>query len=225
MLIRIIGRSVPTDEMSQYLELLDWRRRVAMLYGEVRARPHSDATAAWFRDRRDRLFREHPQSPIPAHTRDSFRSLGYWPWNAAGRVEARFRPALEDAVGSDAASINAGEARLHSIGTAEFELFDVPCELRVLWLEAYGGGVFIPFRDATSGAESYGGGRYLVDSVKGADLGSSYDQDVITLDFNYAYHPSCAYDPIWPCPLAPPENRLPMPVRLGERLTMDARPL
>ena len=171
-------------------------------------RPHSGATAAWFRNQRDRLFREHPQSPIPADKRESFRSLSYWSWDAVGRVVARFHPAFEEATSPNAASIDSGEARLLSIGTAVFQLFGVSCELRVLWLDAYGGGVFIPFRDATSGTESYGGGRYLIDSVKGADLGSSYERDAITLDFNYAYHPSCAYDPIWACPLAPRENRL-----------------
>ncbi len=100
-------------------------------------------------------------------------------------------------------SIN-GEARLHPIGTVAFQLFDTACQLQVLWLDAYGGGIFIPFRDATCGSETYGGGRYLLDSVKGAELGSSFESETLTLDFNYAYHPSCAYDPIWPCPLAPP---------------------
>jgi uncharacterized protein len=208
--------------MTQYLELLDWRRRVAALYLELRTRPNSDATAAWFRDQRDGLFREHPQSPIPADARESFRSLSYWPWDPLGRVEADFQPSR--ASGTDAASgpTYNGEARLLTIGVAHFQLFGQPCELRVLWVDAYGGGVLIPFRDATSGTESYGGGRYLIDSVKGAELGSSYESGAITLDFNYAYHPSCAYDPIWPCPLAPPENRLPMPVRLGERLMTEA---
>jgi len=100
-----------------------------------------------------------------------------------------------------------------------FPLVDTACQLQVLWLDAYGGGIFIPFRDATCGSETYGGGRYLLDSVKGAELGSSFESETVTLDFNYAYYPSCAYDPIWPCPLAPPENRLQIAVRLGERLT------
>jgi uncharacterized protein (DUF1684 family) len=204
--------------MSQYLELLDWRRLVALLYAEVRSRPHSQQTADWFRDQRNRLFRDHPQSPIPANARSGFRSLSYWDWDPLGRVEAEFRPIeIADSEPSRTAEAN-GEARLTPIGTVSFQLSDVACELQVLWLDAYGGGLFIPFRDSTCGVETYGGGRYLVDSVKGADLGSSYQSSTITLDFNYAYHPSCAYDPVWPCPLAPPENRLEIPVRLGERL-------
>jgi uncharacterized protein (DUF1684 family) len=79
--------------------------------------------------------------------------------------------------------------------------------------------VFLPFRDATSGTTSYGGGRYLWDSVKGADLGSA-DEELV-LDFNYAYHPSCVYDPRWSCPLAPRDNWLGIPVEAGERLSGD----
>ena len=64
--------------------------------------------------------------------------------------------------------------------------------LAVYWLEGYGGGIWLPFTDSTSGADTYGGGRYLYDTIKGADLGIGAREMV--LDFNYAYHPSCAYD-------------------------------
>ena len=88
-------------------------------------------------------------------------------------------------------------------------------ELEVYWLEGYGGGIFLPFRDPTGGTETYGAGRYLLDTVKGADLGTS--DGLLVCDFNFAYNPSCAYDPLWVCPLAPPPNRLEVPVRAGER--------
>jgi uncharacterized protein (DUF1684 family) len=104
------------------------------------------------------------------------------------------------------------------IGWVGFSIDGVAQRLAVYWLNEYAGGIFIPFRDATSGTESYGGGRYLWDSAKGADLGSDGDQLVV--DFNYAYHPSCVYDPAWSCPLAPSENRLTVPIRAGERLTV-----
>ena len=68
----------------------------------------------------------------------------------------------------------------------------------------------------SSGTTTYGGGRYLLDTAKGADLGSIGDR--LVLDFNFSYHPSCVYDPRWSCPLAPPENRLTVPIRAGERL-------
>jgi uncharacterized protein (DUF1684 family) len=73
--------------------------------------------------------------------------------------------------------------------------------LDVWWLAQYGGGLFVPLRDATAGSSSYGGGRYLLDTAKGADLGGTHERLVI--DLNFAYHPSCRYDPAWTCPLAP----------------------
>ena len=96
-----------------------------------------------------------------------------------------------------------------------------PARLAVYWLEGYGGGIWLPFTDATSGAETYGGGRYLYDTIKGADLGAGEREMV--LDFNYAYNPSCAYDERWSCPLSPPENRLAFAVPAGERVLPDTR--
>jgi uncharacterized protein (DUF1684 family) len=90
-------------------------------------------------------------------------------------------------------------------------------ELTLYWIGGYGGGVFLPFKDATAGAETYGAGRYLLDTIKGADLGSADDGRTI-VDFNFAYQPSCSYSDQWICPLAPPENFLPAAIRAGERL-------
>jgi uncharacterized protein (DUF1684 family) len=92
----------------------------------------------------------------------------------------------------------------------------------VFWMAGYSGGIFIPFRDATNGTETYGAGRYLVDAAKGADLGAAPGPHpsswALVLDFNFATQPSCAFDPRWACPLAPPENRLDRDIRAGERL-------
>ena len=85
-------------------------------------------------------------------------------------------------------------------------------------MAGYAGGLFIPFRDATNGTETYGAGRYLVDAAKSADLGGDPATGTLILDFNFAFQPSCAFDPRWACPLAPPENRLEIPIRAGERL-------
>jgi uncharacterized protein len=87
--------------------------------------------------------------------------------------------------------------------------------LDLYWLDGYGGGVYLCFADATSSDETYGAGRYLLDTVKGADLGS--ERGRLVLDFNFAYNPSCSYDPSWVCPLTPPGNRLPVAIRGGER--------
>ena len=101
-------------------------------------------------------------------------------------------------------------------GVANFELAGDLLSLELYWLEGYGGGLFLPFADLTSGEETYGGGRYILDTIKGADLGMNEGR--LLLDFNFAYNPSCSYDPNWVCPLAPVENRLPIPIRAGERL-------
>ena len=101
--------------------------------------------------------------------------------------------------------------------------FEVPFEgsarrLAVFWLPEYSGGLFVPFRDGTNGRETYGGGRYLLDTAKGADLGGDPARGKLVVDFNFAYQPSCAFDPQWSCPLAPPENRLDLEVPAGERI-------
>ena len=92
---------------------------------------------------------------------------------------------------------------------------DTPAHLNLYWIEGYGGGLFLPFRDATNGRVSYGGGRYLYDTIKGADLGAGSES--VLLDFNFAYNPSCAYNDRWVCPLSPPENWLPQAIRAGEK--------
>jgi uncharacterized protein (DUF1684 family) len=86
--------------------------------------------------------------------------------------------------------------------------------LDVWWIESYGGGVFVPLRDETSGDSTYGGGRYLIDTVKGADLGGG--EGSLVVDLNFAYNPSCAYGPAWACPLAPKGNVLEVAIHAGE---------
>ncbi len=83
---------------------------------------------------------------------------------------------------------------------------------------SYGGGLFIPVRDALAGAAggTYGGGRYLIDTAKGADLGGDPARGTLVVDVNFAYNPSCAYDPAWACPLAPPGNVVDVAVPVGE---------
>ncbi|MFI5267067.1 MAG: DUF1684 domain-containing protein [Chloroflexota bacterium] len=195
---------------TDYLELLDWRRQIADIFSEVRRRRPGADTLAWFRQRKDELFREHPQSPLPPEARAGFNGLSYWPYDAGARVEARFVAEQETLAGA--------ETELLFIGRLEFAYQSNPCQLGAFWMAGYGGGLFVPFRDATSGTETYGGGRYLIDSIKSADLGSDLETGTVVLDFNYAYHPSCAYDAAWSCPLAPASNRLMTPVRAGERL-------
>ena len=101
------------------------------------------------------------------------------------------------------------------VAQVRFVYADQPAQLSLFWMEGYGGGLFLPFLDETNTNETYGGGRYLYDTIKGADLGTN--GSTLVLDFNFAYNPSCAYDDRWTCPLAPRENRLSFPVQAGEK--------
>ena len=211
--------------MSQvFLNLLDWRRRMNALYAEVRRLHTHDPQAAHahWQSVRNELFARHPQSPLLPEARARFEALPIWPYDPAYAFTASIQTDLppqnftvQTSAGHDMPMRRVGRAALrsgwHDLGS-----------LDVYWIDVYGGGLFVPFRDAGSGSLSYGGGRYLLDTVKGADLGGT-DPDSeaggeLILDFNFAYHPSCFYDPQWSCPLAPPQNTLSTMMRAGEGL-------
>ena len=192
------------------LTLLDWRRRVARLYAEVRAEPDAAAAHEHWRRARDELLRTHPDSPVPQPQRASYPGAPVAPYDPALRFEVTVDtgvPAkrMEVATGTD------GTVRFDRIGCAHLPGGG---DLDVWWLGSYGGGVFVPVKDATAGTATYGGGRYLIDTVKGADLGG--DEGRLILDFNFAYNPSCAYDPEWACPLPPPGNIVARSLLAGE---------
>jgi len=207
------------------LELADWRRRIAALYVDVRERAATDPRAAWERWRaaREILYREHPQSPIPPADRGAFRAR-HWPYDPALRFDVEVDIELE----RDPAGPASGPRLPMSTGSGlEFSRIGrvlVPFAagtrpLELFWMAGYAGGLFLPFRDATNGRETYGAGRYLLDGAKGADLGEEPAAGRLILDLNFAFQPSCAFDPRWACPLAPPDNRLDIAVEAGERLT------
>jgi uncharacterized protein len=203
--------TTPATAISE-LDLLDWRRRTFALYASVRSGPPETAWRAW-RETRDELFATHPQTPLGESALAEFTELPFFPYDPAFRVAATLRPT--EPVTREIDSSTGERIRFHRFAEAAFELAGTPLVLPAFWLDGYGGGVFLPFADATSGRESYGGGRYLIDTVKGADLGGENGR--LTFDFNFAYNPSCAYDPRWTCPLPPRESRLPIAVRAGER--------
>jgi uncharacterized protein len=201
------------DELDP-LTLQDWRRRVFELYAAIRATP--DPRIAWrrWRTERDALFARHPATPLSPEVRDAFDGLPLYDYDPAARVLAGTEPAPEHTIalaGSDGAAFGA-----RRFATARFTLGEADLGLDVYWLEGYAGGLFLPFADATSGETTYGAGRYLLDTVKGADLGTHDGR--LVLDFNFAYNPSCSYDPRWSCPLAPPGNRLAVAITAGERV-------
>jgi uncharacterized protein len=189
------------------LSLLDWKRRIFALYAAIRSMEPESGWQLW-RATRDELFRSHPQSPRPGYS-----ELAYHDYDPAARVLAD----LEDLDVPPAAIETSGPEPMvfTPFARAHFDLRGEPLALELDWLESYGGGVFLSFRDATSGTTTYGGGRYLLDTVKGADLGEAAGK--LVLDFNFAYNPSCSYDRAWICPLAPPANRLAVAVEAGEK--------
>jgi uncharacterized protein len=197
---------------SERLDLLDWKRRIFDLYREVRV--EKDPASAWRRwcQTRDELIARHPQSPVDLAGRAAFRAE-YFDYDPAARALAVVVP-VEPEDGLIPMSRDDGSRFTH-FADVEFELLGHELALGLCWLEAYGGGVFLCFTDETSGETSYGAGRYLLDTVKGADLGTM--EGKLVLDFNFSFNPSCAYDTRWACPLAPAGNRLPIAVRAGER--------
>ncbi|HET8912121.1 MAG TPA: DUF1684 domain-containing protein [Ktedonobacteraceae bacterium] len=212
--------------MSDYFELYDYRMRVAEIYRErnqaLRDGAEPSATAERFREQRDDLFRNHSQSALDEEQKRVFQGINYFPYNPAAVFEVTVEEQQE--VRRQSVTMNAEEQmEMSTIGRLNFEVEGSPVSLSLYWLEIYGGGLFLPFRDATSPAESYGGGRYLFDTIKGSnflEVGSSNGQSLtgrkIVLDFNYAYNPSCAYNSRWVCPLAPVENRISVALRAGE---------
>lgn len=217
-----MGASEPT-----WLDLYDYRARVVALYAErataLRAGADAEAVSARFRAGKDDLFKRHPQSALAPEARVRFAGLRYFPYNSALRIEAEMTPLAEASEASLPAS-GPHTMPFRRAARVSFAIEGTPAELIVYWIDVYGGGLFLPFTDATCPDASYGGGRYLFDTVKGSDFlrldghegMMGYGGGRILLDFNYAYNPSCAYDARWVCPLAPNENRLPIPIRAGE---------
>jgi uncharacterized protein (DUF1684 family) len=210
--VTIASNTPARQSIEAYVTLLDWRRRVAAMYAEVRAQLARDPIGAHrrWRECRDDLFRNHPQSAIRADERGTFAGLRYFEYDSRLAFTAKIRPVPEEQY--DVTTSGGSTIRFVRFGAV-----DLPVgTLEVLWLDAYGGGVFLPFRDATGGKSTYGGGRYLLDTAKGADLGAR--GDALVVDFNFAFHPSCAYDAKWVCPLAPLQNSLAIAIEAGERM-------
>jgi uncharacterized protein (DUF1684 family) len=194
------------------LEVADWRRQVFALYKTVRESADPAAAHALWRAGRDELFRSHPSTPLLPEDRGGFTGLPVTDYDPAWRFELEIVP---------------GEPRRMDVetGTDGVVPFDLLGSIAVpdvgsldVWrLASYGGGIFLPVKDGLHGKHggTYGGGRYLLDTIKGADLGST--SNTIVVDFNFAYNPSCAYDPAWACPLAQPGNTVTAAIPVGER--------
>jgi hypothetical protein len=196
------------------VELADWRRRVNELYAAVRSQGDHERGHALWRDGRDHLFRTHPQSPLASGHPMRTSGIPYWPYDPDLRFELPLLRASEQVHRSVPTDAD-GDTTMRLLGRVALPA-PLGASLDVWWLEQYGGGLFLPLRDGTAGDTSYGGGRYALDTAKGADLGGGSDSLVV--DLNFLYHPSCRYNPEWQCPLAPAGNVIAALVRGGERL-------
>ncbi len=227
------------DTRRERLDLAEWRRRVADLYADVRRLSATDPAAAHARWQgvRETLYRDHDSSPVPPERRGDFRAL-HFPYDANLRFELAVLADVGPAAGVSSPVPDVAPPALTPVGLLGLKLpistgqplaferigwLEVPfasgsCRLALFWLPEYSGGLFLPFRDQTNGRQTYGGGRYLLDTAKGADLGGDARRNTIVVDFNFAYQPSCAFDPRWSCPLSPPENTLDIEIRAGERI-------
>ena len=196
------------------LAMADWRRRTSQLYARVRAEADPAVGHALWRAERDVMFRIHPQSPLAADDQLRVTGIRYWPYDPGMRFELPLEPVQHEQL-LDLPISSQGALKLRLLGHVRLPA-PLGFELAVWRLHQYGGGLFVPLRDGTAGTSTYGGGRHLIDMVKGTDLGGS--DTSITIDLNFAYHPSCAYDPSWVSPLAPPDNTTAVPVHAGEML-------
>ncbi len=205
--------STPDDPLTLAL----WRQQVNDLYAAVRSAPPGEGAAACarFRQARDDLFRHHPDSPLPPPRRATFPGLRYYPYDPAWRVRGLVNGDISRR-GHAVALPGGGVVEFTRVAVVRFRCPAGDASLHLYWVEGYGGGLFLPFRDGTCGRETYHAGRYLIDTAKGANLGLGNAE--IVLDFNYAYNPSCAYGDRWVCPLAPPENTLRFEVPVGEKM-------
>ena len=191
-------------------QVLDWRRQIAALYWAVRREQDPRvAHSAWV-EGRDALLRRHPASPVPERERPAYPGAIVAPYDSDYRfvVEVdRTVPELRREVPTATDGVVpfelVGRVTLPGLGA-----------LDVWWAAVYGGGIFLPLKDATSGNASYGGGRYVLYTVKGADL--CVDPVALVVDLNFSFQPSCAYDDAWACPLPGAGNTLAEAVPVGE---------
>jgi len=198
----------------QELALADWRRRIASIYQTLRL--HGVGLDSWnyWRASRAGLYRTHPMSPLAAHFPLKGEPLDFFAYDPAFCFAVELQPLKGEVLLFDLGGDGRMSARpmANTLGLKAA----LGAELTLYWIEGYGGGLFLPFKDASCGQESYGGGRYLLDGIKGADLGMDKTGRLI-LDFNFAYNPSCSMDPRYVCPLSPPENHLKALVNAGEK--------
>jgi uncharacterized protein len=193
-----------------------WFGLVLLLAGCAREPPpYADQIAAWHAEK-DQFMRESSQSPVAPDKRSTFAPLAYFATDPAYRVPAALRPATSDAA-IDMLTSTGQKRQMRRVGTLAFTLNGQPLTLGA-FVEANERNLhqlFVPFGDLTNGVETYNGGRYLELDRTATGF---YD-----LDFNRAFHPFCLYNSAYDCPYPPPESRLKLPIRAGEKLAAPKR--
>ena len=165
---------------------------------------------ARFREGKDAYFRASADSPLTPEQRASFAGLSYYVEDPSLVVRGRLEPA-DDPEPFAVPTSTGAEQVYRRAGVLRFVVDGRPAAITLLSVvDGHQHGFFVPFRDATNRDETYPAGRYLEVDPPDAD-------GVVTLDFNDAYNPWCAYNDDWSCPLPPPENWLDVPIRAGER--------
>ncbi|GIV65735.1 MAG: DUF1684 domain-containing protein [Chloroflexota bacterium] len=158
------------------------------------------------RQEKDEFFATHPQSPLREEQKAVFEGLNYFPPDPNLRLELALQPFPEQT--KIEIQTNTGDIQIYSrLGRFSFVVEGQKVEL-TLYGNQYG--YFLPFVDSLAGVETYPAGRYLEPEA----IGNNH----FIVDFNLAYNPYCAYNDDWSCPLTPPENRLNVPIRAGEKL-------
>jgi len=159
-----------------------------------------------FRTEKDHFFAHDHRAPLTHGQQHSFHGLEYFAENPQLVIRAKVD---HDVASGEVrmATTNGQEQTYRRFGIVHFQVDGVDT-LVTLYSSAGSDDLFLPFRDATSGKETYGAGRYLELHAHG---------DEVVIDFNYAYNPNCAYNPEWDCPLPPGENWLKVPIRAGEK--------
>jgi len=164
-----------------------------------------------YRAAKDAFFRDRPESPLTTSQRRMFRGLAYYPEISTlvfeVTAESYENPEVVELGTSD------GDTREYERWARVRFAVDGTEQSLTVFRQLDTGDLFLPFVDAGAGSETYGAGRYL-------DLPVLEDGRLL-LDFNYAYHPFCAYNPMYSCPIPPAENRLGVHIRAGERLDAD----
>ena len=160
-----------------------------------------------FRREKDQFFRTHQTSPLTPSQKRSFQGLHYYPENSA----LRFHLPLDANIAHDTIVMETSTGDTQSYTRAGKITFAVDGQDATLFVYASDDNphqFFLPFRDATSGKETYGAGRYLETELE--------DDGTVLVDFNLAYNPYCAYNEQWSCPIPPVENWLKAPITAGE---------